>query len=104
MRFLSVRFLSLWIIIHLTQERALNRHVELATARGPVLVEARTMIFLDRFPVAVVGSFLEGAEPIGTILKAARLEFYREVVATNSIQPVTGCMEHSEAISAVFER
>lgn len=40
----------------LTQERVLNRHVELATARGPVLVEARTMIFLDRFPAAVVGS------------------------------------------------
>jgi chorismate-pyruvate lyase len=65
----------------------LTRDVKLATATGPVLVDAHSTIFLDRLPDAVGANLARGAEPIGVVLRAARLELFREVVDTGWVRP-----------------
>jgi chorismate-pyruvate lyase len=62
------------------QPRALRREAVLRdAATGRPLLRARSELALDRLPAAARAALLVGEEPIGTVLREARLETRREL-------------------------
>jgi chorismate-pyruvate lyase len=89
------------------QPRALRREAVLRHAdTGRPLLRARSELALDRLPAAARAALLVGEEPIGIVLRDARLETRRELepYTTDTATPVDAVELDVPVGSPVYER